>query len=193
MLINQYLEGLNESFNNSEDSKDWEVLLLVKEGISEDNLNLLKKEFPLIPESLVELLKFADGTYGRKYGNTNIRLCILGSSIEEYPYYLLSADQILQDKNIAQCYSYITEDTDFEDEVDPRISKNVKDSKWLHFSDDMNNGGSSQLYIDFTPSESGKVGQIVMYVHDPDSLYVIADSFDEYLEMLIKAKFDFIH
>ena len=47
--------------------------------------------------------------------------------------------------------------------------------------------------IDFTPSEKGKAGQIVRYIHDPDELTVIAESFDAYLEMLIENEYDFIN
>ena len=42
----------------------------------------------------------------------------------------------------------------------------------LCFADCMNNGGTSSLYIDFTPNEAGQVGQVVRYVHDPDSFEV---------------------
>ena len=64
--------------------------------------------------------------------------------------------------------------------------------KWLHFSDCMNNAGTSQLFIDFSPSEKGVKGQIVRFLHDPDEIGVIADSFDEYLEELIESGLDFI-
>jgi len=56
----------------------------------------------------------------------------------------------------------------------------------------MNNGGTSQLFIDFSPSEKGVKGQIVRFLHDPDEIGVIADSFDEYLEELIESGLDFI-
>ena len=56
----------------------------------------------------------------------------------------------------------------------------------------MNNGGTSQLFIDFLPSEKGVKGQIVRYLHDPDEIEVIADSFDEYLEKLMEHDLDFI-
>ena len=56
----------------------------------------------------------------------------------------------------------------------------------------MNNGGDSQLYIDFSPSEKGKKGQIIRFMHDPDTLDVIADSFDDYLQMIINNNYDFI-
>ena len=56
----------------------------------------------------------------------------------------------------------------------------------------MNNGGTSQLFIDFSPSEQGKKGQIVRFLHDPDEFKVIAESFDKYLEKLIDNEYNFI-
>lgn len=53
--------------------------------------------------------------------------------------------------------------------------------------------GTSQLFIDFLPSAEGKKGQIVRYLHDPDELVIIADSFDEYLQMLMENEYDFIN
>lgn len=41
-------------------------------------------------------------------------------------------------------------------------------------------------------SESGKPGQVVMFLHDPDKLEVIADIFDEYLEKLIRSEFNWL-
>ena len=64
---------------------------------------------------------------------------------------------------------------------------------WLHFSDCCNNGGTSQLFIDFSPSAKGKKGQVLRFLHDPDEMVVVADSFDEYLQMLIDNEFDFIN
>ena len=64
---------------------------------------------------------------------------------------------------------------------------------WLHFSDCCNNGGTSQLFIDFSPSAKGKKGQVLRFLHDPDEMAVVADSFDEYLQMLIDNEFDFIN
>ena len=56
----------------------------------------------------------------------------------------------------------------------------------------MNNGGSSRLYIDFAPTATGKVGQVVRFLHDPDNYQVIADSFDAYLHMLIDDGYAFL-
>ena len=64
---------------------------------------------------------------------------------------------------------------------------------WLHVSDCMNNGGTSKLFIDFSPSSKGVKGQVVRYLHDPDKITVIADSFDEYLQMLMDNGYNFIN
>lgn len=82
---------------------------------------------------------------------------------------------------------------DFDDvEVDDRITNDVYNIKWLLFLNCMNNGGASQLFIDFTLSKEGKVGQIVRYLHVPDNIIVIADSFDEFLEQIINSNYKFI-
>ncbi|WP_314773351.1 SMI1/KNR4 family protein [Capnocytophaga sputigena] len=46
--------------------------------------------------------------------------------------------------------------------------------------------------MDFSPSATGKVGQIVRFLHDPDEMVVIADSFDDYLKMLMKNSYCFV-
>ncbi|HEV9036131.1 MAG TPA: hypothetical protein VGQ51_05905 [Puia sp.] len=58
------------------------------------------------------------------------------------------------------------------------IDPNLPLSIWLCFSDCMNNRGTSSLFIDFDPTPEGTVGQIVRFLHDPDSFRVIADSFE---------------
>lgn len=57
----------------------------------------------------------------------------------------------------------------------------------------MNNGGTSQLFIDFSPSSTGKKGQIIRFLHDPDELKVIADSFDDFLKKLMDDGYSFIN
>ncbi|MNI95617.1 SMI1 / KNR4 family protein [compost metagenome] len=43
-------------------------------------------------------------------------------------------------------------------------------------------GGSLYIMLDFDPTEKGKYGQIIMYVHDPDFVYYLNESFEELLE-----------
>lgn len=118
----------------------------------------------------------------------------LGSDVEEYPYYLLSSREIVENQNLAiEYYSDYIERKYEEVEIDEKITNKTSSLKWLHFSDCMNNGGTSQLFIDFSPSEKGKKGQVVRFLHDPDDFCVIADSFEDYLKKLIDNKYDFIN
>lgn len=194
-IVRRYIEGLEQAYLNNGGENKWREFVNVKEGASSENIARIKELFPDVPESLLELLEYTDGTYFRKYGNITIRLYFLGSELEEYPYYLLSSEEIVENKSLAQeWYSdYVNREFDPDDiPVDDRIIDDAGKMKWLHFSDCMNNGGSSQLFIDFSPSESGTIGQIVMFVHDSDRIEVIANSFDEYLEKMIKWEFNFI-
>lgn len=194
-IVRRYIEGLEQAYLNNGGEEKWKEFVHVKEGACSENIEKIKELFPDAPESLLELLGFADGTYFRTYGNTTIRLYFFGSTLEEYPYYLLSSEEIIENKSMAQeWYSdYVNREFDPEDvPIDERIIDDAGKMKWLHFSDCMNNGGSSQLFIDFSPSDSGTVGQVVMFVHDSDRIEVIANSFDEYLEKMIKWEFNFI-
>ena len=51
----------------------------------------------------------------------------------------------------------------------------------------------AKRYNDFSPSVKGMEGQVVRFLHDPDEIKVIADSFDEYLQKLIDNGIDFIN
>ena len=77
--------------------------------------------------------------------------------------------------------------------VDEGVCDDLDKLHWLHFSDCCNNGGTSQLFIDFSPSAKGKKGQVLRFLHDPDEMVVAADSFDEYLQMLMDNEYDFIN
>ncbi|MCL2387534.1 MAG: DUF1963 domain-containing protein [Defluviitaleaceae bacterium] len=195
-LAEKYINGLKEAHLQYGCKKTWKHFEKIKRGAKDKHIRKIKKLFPSVPDSLLQLLAYADGTYHRKYKGEKINLYFLGSDVEEYPYYLCSCKQIIESKDIATkgLSDYI--DRAYEEdevEVDEKIINSSAGAKWLLFSECMNNGGTSKLFIDFTPSGKGTVGQVVRYLHDPDELEVIADSFDEYLEMLIEKNYDFIH
>ncbi len=149
--------------------------------------------YPDIPDSLLQLLEIVDGTYWRKYAEEKITLLFLGSDIEEYPYFLLSAQQMIDTKDDFREWGDYLINREFDDiPVDVGICNDLEKLSWLHFSDCVNNGGTSQLFIDFSPSPEGKKGQVLRYLHDPDELVIIADSFDEYLQMLMDENYDFV-
>ncbi|MCI9349428.1 MAG: SMI1/KNR4 family protein [Oscillibacter sp.] len=191
----RYLQGLQEAYEDAGGEQVWADFMEVKTGVSEQYLADLKALYPELPAGLEALLQFADGTYWREYRpGEKTCLLFLGSDLEEFPYYLLSAKQMMETKDRFADWGKYLILREYDDiPVDEGITHDLAGLRWLHFADCFNNGGCSQLFIDFTPSEKGKAGQIVRYIHDPDELTVIAESFDAYLEMLIENEYDFIN
>ena len=197
-LALNYLKGLKEAYVEAGGEEAWKNIESVAEGASDNDIQTLKKAYPEVPDSLITLLKQIDGTYFRKYENNQVLAYFLGSDVDEgeYPYYLLSAQQIVENKDkIKEWYGdFVNREYDAEDvEVDERIINDAEQMNWLHFSDCMNNGGTSQLFIDFYPSEKGVKGQIVRFLHDPDGLMVIANSFDDYLQTIMDSDYPFVN
>jgi hypothetical protein len=189
-IVDAYLDGLRNVL--SEDQRDD---LALATGAPSEQLAALRKAYPACPASLLELLGKINGTYWQTYGDKQIAVLILGSDVYEYPYYLLSAEQMLEEAqkygdSIADIYGDQVH-TDHE-MLDPRIDGNIPMRRRLCFSHCMNNGGTSILYVDFNPTRSGVVGQVVRFLHDPDSYVVIANSFDEYLQGLIDGEYEFL-
>ncbi|MBC7552965.1 MAG: SMI1/KNR4 family protein [Taibaiella sp.] len=188
-IVKQFLDGLREHL-----PEDDILSLSFSTGASPLQLAQLKARYPDCPKSLIELLATINGTYWQKYGEHTIALLILGSDVTEYPYYLKSVEQILDENNETDSINEIYKEYRhyFPDLVDAAINPDTNLDKWLCFSDCMNNGGTSSIYIDFNPSDMGKKGQIVRFLHDPDNYKVIADSFDNYLRMLIDSNYSFV-
>lgn len=201
MSGNTYIQKLKEAYIKNGLQNEWNHLFEIAHGISETDKQLLLQEYPDFPQSLMELLELIDGTYWRKYGEEEVTYYFFGSDVDEgeYPYYLFSAKNIMDNKdcasNFGDLFYYFLEEPDevYGPFIDSKIQLDVNKLKWLKFSDCMNNGGTSSLYIDFTPSEQGIKGQVIRYLHDPDELKVVANSFDEFLEMLIENGLPFIH
>ncbi|MDR2365355.1 MAG: SMI1/KNR4 family protein [Zoogloeaceae bacterium] len=200
-LVEDYLSGLKAKLarlEKREELADWSRV----SGATEADLAALKAVYPDCPDALIELLRRVDGTYWREYQDKKITLEVFGSTCFDwhgkpyaYPYYLLSAAQILESAKDEgdMCDRFCQEPEDILDviDVDARIDPMLPMGRRLHFADCINNGGSSQLYIDFNPKNGGKAGQIVRYLHDPDGFDIIGDSFAAYLEALMEGGFAF--
>ncbi len=192
-IAQKYVNGLKKVYCQNGGEKQWNNFEKVVHGISKEDMGKLLVLYPDIPDSLLQLLEIVDGTYCRKYAQEEISLLFLGSDMEEYPYFLLSSQQMIDTKDDFRTWGDYLINREFDDiPVDAGICDDFDKLYWLHFSDCMNNGGTSQLFIDFSPSPEGKKGQVLRYLHDPDELVIIADSFDEYLQMLMDEDYDFI-
>ncbi|MDE9564472.1 SMI1/KNR4 family protein [Xenorhabdus bovienii] len=190
-LIDIHLEKIEQHLDE-ENKANWKVI----EGASGEVIAKLLAVYPNCPADLVKLLKRVDGTYWRKYGETTVNFLLFGSDVgEDFGYYLLSCKNIIEEskynQSIAESYGEWLGQDDIIF-VDKRIDINVNMDKRLCFAHCMNNGGTSILYIDFNPTHGGKVGQVIRYLHDPDSYIVLADSFEQYLKNLTKTDYVFV-
>lgn len=191
-LAEKYVAGLKKAYYENGGEEQWDHFEKTVCGAAEADVERLQILYPDLPDSLLWLLNIMDGTYWREYAGEKTAFYFLGSDLEEYPYYLLSVEQMCRKGELDWLTDYINREFGDDVEIDEKIIDQADQMCWLHFSDCMNNGGTSQLFIDFSPSAKGTKGQIVRFLHDPDELTVIADSFDEYLQMLMDYKYDFI-
>lgn len=193
-LARAYCGGLKNAYCACGAQEAWDHFASIAHGASREDLAVLKALYPEVPESLLALLGIVDGTYFREYQGETAAFYFLGSGLEGYPYYLLSAKQMAQAGGGFAKWGGFLIRREFDGiPVDEKITDSLESLRWLHFSDCMNNGGTSRLYLDFSPSEKGRAGQVVRWLHDPGELAVIADSFDEYLQMLMDQEYDFIN
>ncbi|MDE7414743.1 MAG: SMI1/KNR4 family protein [Lachnospiraceae bacterium] len=192
-IAQKYVDGLKKAYYENGGEEQWNHFEKVMHGASKEDLEKLQVLYPDIPDSLLQLLEIVDGTYWRNYTEEKITLLFLGSDLEEYPYFLLSAQQMMDTKDDFRSWGDYLITRKFDDiPVDDGICDDLDKLCWLHFSDCVNSGGTSQLFIDFSPSAKGKKGQVLRFLHDPDELVIVADSFDAYLQMLIDEEYDFI-
>ena len=192
-LARAYFDGLKEAYLREGGQELWDHFSSVAQGASQEDIGRLLELYPDAPESLIELLRLVDGTYYREYPADKVVFYFLGSDYEGYPYYLLSARQMVETRHQAKEFFDYFVTREYDDiPVDEGVCDDLDKLDWLHFSDCCNNGGTSQLFIDFSPSAKGKKGQVLRFLHDPDEMVVAADSFDEYLQMLIDQDYPFI-
>jgi len=195
-IAEKYVAGLKEAYLSFGAHETWQHFENIKHGATKEDLAKIKEVYPLVPDSLLGLLEYVDGTHWREYQGESIVFFFLGSDVEEYPYYLSSSETMVKDQ--PNYLSHMLTDQiqwlkESGGQWDEKLTTDPDTANWLHFSDCMNNGGTSMLFIDFTPSPKGKVGQVVRYLHDPDEINVIADSFDEYLQKIMDSGYDFIN
>jgi len=197
-IAEKYINRLKKAYLDNNAEEAWVHFEKIKHGAEKEDIMEIKAKYTSAPASLLSLLEYVDGTCWCEYQGEKVAFYFLGSDVDEYryPYYLFSSEQILRSKEMPigeMLADYIGWLEESGMAVDNKITNNPDTAEWLCFSECMNGGGTSELFIDFTPSTHGKVGQVVRFLHDPDEFKVIADSFDDYLEMLIDNGYVFIN
>lgn len=188
-VVERYLQGLEQALPPESRQRLGQAL-----GATPAQLEALRAAYPQVPDSLLALLRRINGTYWQDHGGVMLQELILGSDVFEYPYYLLSVEQMLAERrrtdSILQVYDgYLDE---FPELIGAGIDPALPMDRRLCFSHCMNNGGTSLLYLDFDPAPGGTEGQVVRFLHDPDSYAVIAPSFERYLEQLMEDGYAFV-
>lgn len=151
-----------------------------KKGASEDRLAAFETEMDVrLPEDFREFYKCKDGS------GYAFHILYPGDAEREEctPFYMMSLDEIREtkqyfcerDEKLSEYYS-----AEEISKLDPEIKPYLFHKPWIPFATMA--GGSLYLMLDFDPSEQGSYGQIIIYVHDPDFVYFITDTFTHLLK-----------
>ncbi len=178
-LLMQYME-------DDEDTENFKAYTKVL-GASDKQLADFEEEFQIkLPSDFREFYTYKNGSsypYNFLYATYNEGCeCI---------FYIMSLDEIREAKRFFCNENEHMEDFEdfFEqadiDKLDKRIKPYLFNKKWIPFAQLV--GGSLYLMLDFDPTESGTEGQIIIYVHDPDFIYYVTDTFTHLLEDTIQS------
>ena len=196
-IVVKYIEKLESKYlslpEDDEKRKKFIEFKNSKKGISKEEKEELLKEYPDIPKSLIKLLEYSDGSPNDDltFFETNVF-----SEYKDAPYswsdgeYILNSCSVMKEskKHISWFENRINDKDDTV--VDDRVKTDIENIKWVEIGQ-MQNTVPCYLFIDFTPSEKGKVGQVMLVeVFDENmGIFVIADSFDDFLIKIIENDF----
>ncbi|MDN4601923.1 SMI1/KNR4 family protein [Paenibacillus sp. F6_3S_P_1C] len=181
---NEMFDALNGLLN--EKIQDDEIRQLYEEyqhraGASEQSLTALETEYGVrLPEDFRAFYQRKDGS-----GYAFHILYPGDAEAEECnPFYLMSLKEIREtkqyfceaDEKLDEYYS-----PDEISKLDPEIKPYLFHKEWIPFATMA--GGSLYLMLDFDPTEKGTYGQVIMYVHDPDFVYYVSETFTDLLEV----------
>ena len=148
-------------------------------GATEEELHSFEAQFRLeLPEDFKTLYRYKNGS-----GDLSL---IWPQKGYERGYRLMSLQEIVKIKGYFQ--NTTRKMTDFPDvinrkllrQLDERIKPYLFCRRWFPFAE---YAGSLYLMLDYDPSEKGKTGQIICYVHDPDFVYYVTGNITEALKI----------
>lgn len=114
-IAQKYVEGLKKAYYENGGEMQWDNFENVVYGASKGDMKKLQELYPDIPNSLLQLLEMVDGTYWREYAEEKVTLLFLGSDMEEYPYFLLSARQMMDTKDDFRAWGDYLINREFDD------------------------------------------------------------------------------
>lgn len=149
-------------------------------GASDDELQGFEEHFSIaLPDEFKELYKLKNGssflfnllypTCGKEYV-TGFSLMSL-EEIKQKKTYFCKEDKLLSDYP-----DYFTEE-DIK-RVDERVKAYYANKRWIPFAQ----ADSFYLMLDFDPTEKGEKGQIILFLHDPDTISFMCTSISQLLQ-----------
>jgi cell wall assembly regulator SMI1 len=176
-LLNKIETFFAENITDDEEKGYFDEYKKLK-GATDDEINIFENEFNIkLPEDFKEYYKIKNGSEYPfnllyiTYENSCIPFTIMSiADIKDTKKYFCERDDLLEnyyDKNEIK-------------KLDDKIKPYLFNKKWFPFAQVV--GGSLYLLLDFDPTEKGEIGQIIFYVHDPDFIYYITETFTELLK-----------
>ena len=151
----------------------WTAIKNEWKGISSQEWMRLLQRYPDTPEGLSFLLNSVNGTYQQEY--TSMKVIFPMFLYEGKRFYLLSARQMLEFDLHGQ--DVMNMDILGPDTKPSQIRSASKQRNLCLFATTGEGEEASRFYIDYNPTKSGHVGQVIYYNGDTHRLEVLAPSF----------------
>ena len=155
----------------------WSAIKNEWKGISSQEWIQLLRRYPDTPEGLSFLLNIVNGTYQQEY--TSMKVTFPMFLYEGKRFYLLSARQMLEFD--LQGRDVMNMDILGPDTKPSQIRSASKQRNLCLFATTGEGEEASRLYLDYNPTKSGHVGQVLYYDGDTHMLEVLGPSFSHAL------------
>ena len=155
----------------------WSAIKNEWKGISSREWMQLLRRYPDTPEGLSFLLNIVNGTYQQEY--TSMKVTFPMFLYEGKRFYLLSARQMLEFDE----HGFDTRALDILSPDEKPAQVRASSSRWnlCLFATTGEGEEASRFYLDYNPTKSGHVGQVIYYDGDTHMLEVLAPSFSHAL------------
>ncbi|WP_164725857.1 DUF4261 domain-containing protein [Veillonella sp. CHU732] len=155
----------------------WSAIKNEWKGISSREWIQLLRRYPDTPEGLSFLLNIVNGTYQQEY--TSMKVTFPMFLYEGKRFYLLSARQMLEFDLHGR--DVMNMDIWGPDVKPSQVRAPSKQRNLCLFATTGEGEEASRLYLDYNPTKSGHVGQVIYYDGDTHMLEVLAPSFSHAL------------
>lgn len=164
----------------------WNVIQGEWKGISSQEWMNLLRRYPHTPEGLSFMLNVVNGTYQKEY--TSLKVTFPMFMYDDKQFYLLSARQMLEFDLHGR--DVMNMDILGPDTKPSQVRALSKQRDVCLFAATGEGEQASRLYIDYNPTKSGTVGQVIYFDGDTNTLTLLGSSFSEALLVLMREQSD---